>query len=104
MSRLPFDPAAPPAEPPPGCLLPTLWRIAYELHQRHGSGGDDHCACGARFPCGHRRASLRVMAEACGIRLPVPRTDLFDLWSGILLVQPPGRRPGHRGGAISDPS
>lgn len=91
MSTLPFDPLDPPAEPPPGCPLPTLWRLAYTLHQRH-SGEHGRCACGARHPCAYRRASLRALVEACGVRVPVPRADLFDLWHGILLVDPTTRR------------
>lgn len=93
MSRLPFDPSNPPAEPPPDCVLPTLWRIAHTLHQLHQPGDDNNrCACGAHHPCAHRRSSLRALLEACGIPLPVPRTDLFDLWRGILLIEPGVRR------------
>ncbi|GAA3744135.1 hypothetical protein GCM10022225_29690 [Plantactinospora mayteni] len=90
MTGLPFDPLHPPAEPPPGCPMPTLWRIAYALHQLHRADGN-RCACGARHPCTHRRAALRALVEACGVRLPVPRADIFDLWHGILLVSPPIR-------------
>ncbi|WP_422772707.1 hypothetical protein ACN28C_06845 [Plantactinospora sp. WMMC1484] len=89
MTTLPFDPLDPPAEPPPGCPMPTLWRIAHALHRLHRPGGD-RCACGARHPCAHRRAALRALLEACGVRLPVPRADIFDLWHGILLVTPDG--------------
>ncbi|MEO3815417.1 hypothetical protein [Plantactinospora sp. B24E8] len=91
MSRLPFDPLDPPTEPPPDCVLPTLWRIAHTLHQLHQPDDDNRCACGAHHPCAHRRASLRALLEASGIRLPVPRTDLFDLWRGILLAEPADR-------------
>ncbi|WP_230394130.1 hypothetical protein [Plantactinospora alkalitolerans] len=92
--RLPFDPDDPPAEPPPGCPLPTIWRLAYALHERHRPADDGICACGVRYPCASRRASLRAFLEACGVPVRVPPSDLFDLWHGILLVDPATRPDG----------
>ena len=84
---LPFDPLDPPEEPPAGCPLPTIWRLAYTLHRLHQPDDDGVCTCGARYPCASHRASLRAFLEACGLPVRV-RTDLFDIWHGILLVDP----------------
>ncbi|MGW0435221.1 hypothetical protein ACWDV4_22120 [Micromonospora sp. NPDC003197] len=80
--QLSFDPDDPPAEPPPDCLLPTIWRMSYALYQAHQLAEGDLCRCGTRYPCAGRRAMRRGLLEACGLAVRSPRTDLLDAWRG----------------------
>jgi hypothetical protein len=65
---LPYDPADPPREPPPGAH-PTLWRLAYLVHARHRRGADGSCAeCKQHpWPCDAGQLATDQMRFACGV-------------------------------------
>jgi hypothetical protein len=60
-----FDLHDPPAQPPPRCVDPTLWQIAYALHQAHRPGPDRRCACGGRLPCETWWQAVAALHGAC---------------------------------------
>jgi hypothetical protein len=76
--RLAFDPDEPPAEPPPECVSPTIWRLTHRLHRTHQLAADQLCTCGDRFPCAARRLADRGFLEALGMARGKPRGDLLD--------------------------
>jgi hypothetical protein len=66
---LPYDPADPPASPPPGCPHPLLWRLAHQLHRDHRPDADGFCVTcvPAEFlPCIGRHLAQRGFHAACG--------------------------------------
>jgi hypothetical protein len=48
----------PPANPPPGCIDPVMWKIAIYLYSNHTASASGSCSrCGGQFPClGHALA------------------------------------------------
>jgi hypothetical protein len=64
MVHVPFDPADPPAAPPPGCGDELLWHVAYDLHRAHTDiDTDGFCRCREFSPCaGSRLAALGLTA------------------------------------------
>lgn len=76
--RFAFDPEDPPAEPPPGCVLPTVWRLTYRLHRSHRPVASDRCVCGEPFPCPSRRLVERGFLAALGSNVGAGQQDLLD--------------------------
>jgi hypothetical protein len=76
LGRYPVQPSAgrpidfdnPPAEPPPGCVDPLLWRLSHRLHVAHAPGPDGWCqTCRPRqfHPCSSRHLADRGLRGAC---------------------------------------
>ena len=93
--NLPFDPEAPPAEPPPGCDR-LMWTLAYRVHVEHQPDADGSClatTCRGTFtgwPCDAAslaaQAFLGAVGAWAGLDLSRPETR----WSAN--VPPPPRR------------
>ncbi len=62
--ELPYDTAAPPADPPPGAN-PLIWRLAYALREAHQPRGDGFCgACRTFVPCDDARLAAEGLQSA----------------------------------------
>ena len=71
---LPYDPVNPPADPPPGCADPLLWRVARALRDAHHPRPDGFCECKSFWPCAPARLADESLRLACERRVPRPRT------------------------------
>ena len=79
MSELPFDPADPPEEPPPGVSQIMAWRLAVRLHRDHSPAVVDPArpavcrACADPWPCHGRRLAWRALLAAARTAPEPPR-------------------------------
>jgi hypothetical protein len=75
----------PPAEAPPHCIDPVMWRIAHYLFGNHAPGNNGECArCSGAFPC-----LGRTLAQT-GLRTAMGETNEdSDYWRGYARLHGP---------------
>lgn len=73
-----YDPAEPPASPPPECVNPLMWRMAHQLFRDHRPDRDGFCVTcvpGEFLPCVGRHLAQRGFRVACGGSDAAPLPD-----------------------------
>ncbi|OLB77920.1 MAG: hypothetical protein AUI14_14760 [Actinobacteria bacterium 13_2_20CM_2_71_6] len=84
--NLPYHPADPPEEPPPGCDRLT-WTLAYQVHRDHRPAPDGQClattcrATATSWPCDPSRLAAAGFVGSVG------------WWAGVNSDRPPTRWP-----------